>query len=94
MISSANLTSESGEGEAGEAAPHVQLELTQSAAKDLRAIGNKKHLGQLGRKLGDLRLTPLPQDARPIQGEDYRALGWNFYRVDVGEYRIVYDLNM
>ena len=71
----------------------IQLELTASAAKDLQAIGNKKHLGQLGRRIDALGQVPLPHDARPIEGQVYKNNGWNFYRVDVGEYRIVYDLN-
>lgn len=71
----------------------MPLELTASAAKDLRSIGNKKHLGQIARKLDALSVTPLPHDARPIEGQVYKDGGWNFYRVDVGEYRIVYDLD-
>ncbi len=71
----------------------IQLELTASAAKDLRTIGNKKHLGQIGRKIDALEQVPLPHDARPIEGQAYKSNGWNFYRMDVGEYRIIYDLD-
>lgn len=67
--------------------------MTRAAEKDLRDIGNRKHLGQIARKIGALSADPKPHDARPIQGEAYRANGWNFFRVDVGEYRIVYDLD-
>ena len=69
----------------------MQLEFTASAARDLRGIGDRKHQGQLARKLDSLLHTPLPHDARPILGEEYRANGWNFDRVDMGKYRIVYD---
>nr|WP_281416285.1 type II toxin-antitoxin system RelE/ParE family toxin [Deinococcus aestuarii] len=71
----------------------VRVELTRAAEKDLRDIGNRKHLGQIARQLDALSVNPRPQDARPIQGEAYRVNGWNFFRVDVGEYRIVYDLD-
>ena len=44
-------------------------------------------------KIDSLEENPLPHDAKPIRGEHFKANGWNFYHVDVGEYRIVYDLD-
>lgn len=41
----------------------------------------------------ELSTLPLPHDAQPIKGENFKRNGWNFYRVDAGEYRIVYDLD-
>lgn len=44
-------------------------------------------------KISALEADALPADARSIRGENFKQNGWNFYRVDVGEYRIVYDLD-
>ncbi|WP_180970030.1 type II toxin-antitoxin system RelE family toxin [Deinococcus planocerae] len=86
-------TSASERHEPAATARDIRVELTRAAEKDLRDIGNRKHLGQIARKLDALSVDPKPHDARPLQGEAYRANGWNFFRVDVGEYRIVYDLD-
>lgn len=73
--------------------PRVEVELLPAAVKDLRAIGKGKHLAQITAKIDSLEENPLPHDAKPLRGEHFKANGWNFYRVDVGEYRIVYDLD-
>ncbi len=73
--------------------PEVVVKLYPAAKKDLDKIGAGKHQTQVAAKIADLKQNPLPNDARPIKGEQFRQGGWNFYRVDAGEYRIVYDLN-
>lgn len=57
------------------------------------SIGRGKHQAQVVSKISALETDALPNDARPIRGENFKQNGWNFYRVDVGEYRIVYDLD-
>mgnify|MGYP001589674688 CR=1 FL=1 len=44
-----------------------------------------KHFDQVDRKIAALCETPFPQDSKRLKGMDW-------YRVDVGEYRIIYNL--
>lgn len=95
--SSQNLEAEQTDVEADERHPvevtRIEVEFLPAAAKDLKAIGKGKPLAQITAKLDELEKNPLPHDAKAIRGEHFKANGWNFYRVDVGEYRIVYDLD-
>lgn len=52
-----------------------------------------KHLRQVAARIDSLETDPLPADSKAIRGDAYRKAGWNLYRVDAGEYRIVYDLD-
>lgn len=73
--------------------PRVELSIDAAAEKDFDKIGAGKHQKQILAKIESLEQNPLPNDAKPIKGENFKANGWNFYRVDAGEYRIVYDLD-
>ena len=44
-----------------------------------------KQFEQVDRKITTLRETPFPQDAKRLKGMDW-------YRVDIGEYRIIYSV--
>jgi len=59
-----------------------QLNLSRSAAKSLRRL-HGKHARQLAQKLQALVADPRPNDSKKL-------VGWAYFRVDVGEYRIVY----
>lgn len=73
--------------------PRVEVVIDDAAEKDFDKIGRGKHQAQIQAKIDDLENNPLPQDARPIRGDRFKAKGWNFFRVDAGEYRIIYDLD-
>ena len=73
--------------------PTVEVLFDSAAEKDLDKIKDAKHLRQISEKLNSLELDPKPADAKKIQGSQYKKKGWNFHRVDSGEYRIVYDLD-
>ncbi|WP_293909819.1 type II toxin-antitoxin system RelE/ParE family toxin [Deinococcus sp.] len=89
----AGETSRPSEDSETELIPTVEIQFDSAAEKDLGKIGNAKHLRQISQKLDDLERDPKPADAKAIRGQHFRAKGWNFFRVDVGEYRIVYDLD-
>ncbi len=61
-----------------------RLELTRDALKFLDGLPPKQ-FKQVAVSMLDLLQNPEPHDARLLKGYSYR-------RVDVGEYRIVYDL--
>ena len=61
-----------------------RLELTRDVLKFLDGLPPKQ-FKQVAVSMLDLLRNPEPHDARPLKGYSYR-------RVDVGEYRIVYDL--
>ena len=71
----------------------VEVLFDPAAEKDFDKIGRGKHQAQVAQKLDELERNPKPADAKAIRGEHFKKWGWNFYRVDVGEYRIVYDLD-
>lgn len=71
----------------------VEVLFDPAAEKDFDKIGRGKHQAQVAQKLDELERNPKPADAKAIRGEHFKKRGWNFYRVDVGEYRIVYDLD-
>jgi mRNA interferase RelE/StbE len=60
------------------------LELTRDAQQLLDGLP-PKHFKQVTTSMLDLLRDPEPHDARPLKGYPDR-------RVDVGEYRIIYDL--
>ncbi|MGC9207894.1 type II toxin-antitoxin system RelE family toxin [Acidithiobacillus sp.] len=61
-----------------------RLELTRDALKFLDGLPPKQ-FKQVAASMLDLLRNPEPHDSRPLKGHSYR-------RVDIGEYRIVYDL--
>ncbi|MEY4746961.1 MAG: hypothetical protein RLZZ416_10 [Candidatus Parcubacteria bacterium] len=60
------------------------LHLDNRADKFAKKLPPKQE-GQIGRKLAELLTVPFPQDAKRVKGMDW-------YRVDIGEYRIVYNV--
>lgn len=63
-----------------------KINLTRKAEKFLRGLP-LKHAKQIGRKLMELRLNPMPNDASKLAGSD------DYLRTDIGEYRIIYDFD-
>lgn len=66
--------------------PEYTVSLTRAAVKEIARLPPKIR-GQIDRRLDELRTTPRPHDARRLVG---RGKG---YRLDVGEYRILYDVD-
>lgn len=63
----------------------MQIHLSKEAQKFLKQLTQKKHQLQLKYKIESLKLEPFPADSKALQG-DLKGR----YRVDVGEYRIIY----
>ncbi len=65
----------------------LKIDFSRQAQKFLQELqqGNPKHARQLAHKLQALRENPAPPDAASMKG---KAATW--WRVDAGEYRIVY----
>ena len=61
-----------------------RLDLTRDALKFLDGLPPKQ-FKQVAVSMLDLLRNPEPHDARPLKG-------YSYFRIDVGEYRIVYDL--
>jgi mRNA interferase RelE/StbE len=61
---------------------------SKQSAKFLRRLqkGQPKHAKQIATKVVELCSTPRPHDCAELRGYDY-------LRVDIGEYRIVYTFN-
>ena len=62
------------------------VKLTRAATKEVGSYDGKIRR-QIDGRLEELRVNPRPHDARPLRG---RVRG---YRIDVGEYRILYDVD-
>ena len=62
--------------------PTFSISLSKRSAKFLKTI-HPRHAKQLKIKLLGLKTVPFPQDTKKL-------VGYPFYRVDVGEFRIVY----
>ena len=60
----------------------LEIELSKQVKRFLRRIP-AKHAGQITRKAESLAVNPFPQDTKYLKGYAY-------YRVDSGEYRIIY----
>lgn len=61
------------------------LSLDRAARKEIDGLPDK-HFRQVISAIFDLLKEPLPADARPLKGVP-------FYRITVGEYRVIYDYN-
>lgn len=70
-----------------------KLEFSDCALTKLEALGQSdaKKLRQVFMKILSLRRNTLPQDAKKL--ENFRYKGLSGYRVDQGEYRIVYAID-
>lgn len=66
----------------------LQIQFSRSAYKFLTNMLQKKHLLQLKQKLEQLISEPYPADSKALKGSLKGK-----YRVDVGEYRIIYYIN-
>lgn len=64
----------------------LRLEVWPEAVKFLNSI-ERKHAGQIALKIFGLLQDPFPPDSKQIKGT--RS---TFYRADLGEYRIVYQV--
>ncbi|MDQ2695275.1 MAG: type II toxin-antitoxin system RelE/ParE family toxin [Pseudomonadota bacterium] len=62
----------------------LKLQLAKNCLKFLRTLNPKQHR-QVTQAVLELTQTPEPQDSAPLAGHPYR-------RVDVGEYRIIYQI--
>jgi mRNA interferase RelE/StbE len=60
----------------------LSLDITRDAHEFLAEL-QAKQFRQVGRKVLDLLINPTPPDASQLRGYDY-------HRVDIGEYRIIY----
>lgn len=60
------------------------LNITKDAMKFIEQLPSKQYR-QVASKVFDLLRNPFPQDTKQVKGS-------NYYRVDIGEYRIVYHL--
>lgn len=62
--------------------------LSKQSAKFLRRLqkGQPKHARQIAIKIVELSANPRPHDCIELKGYDY-------LRVDVGEYRVIYTFN-
>lgn len=70
-----------------------KLEFSEKTLLKLELLGQSdaKILRQVFMKILHLRKNPLPQDSKKLANFDYRGLSG--YRVDQGEYRIVYAID-
>lgn len=64
----------------------LSLDPTKDACRFWRSLDSKQYK-QIGHKILSLLEDPLPSDSEAIQGSDQ-----NFFRVDVGEFRIIYRI--
>mgnify|MGYP001577860146 CR=1 FL=1 len=63
----------------------LEINLDKRADKFTRKLPHKQE-GQIGRKLALLLAFPFPHDSKHLKGMDW-------YCVDVGEYRIIYNVH-
>ncbi|GFO57048.1 hypothetical protein GMSM_40550 [Geomonas sp. Red276] len=63
----------------------LRLELTRDAQKFLDRLPPKQ-FRQVVQKIFSLLQDPTPHDSKQLKG-------YQFLRVDIGEYRVVYDVN-
>jgi mRNA interferase RelE/StbE len=70
-----------------------KLEFSDVALSKLEALGQAdgKKLRQILLKALSLRRSPFPQDSKKLENFSYRGLSG--YRVDQGEYRIIYAVD-
>ena len=70
-----------------------RLEFSDSALSKLEILGQSdaKKLRQVFMKILSLRRNPAPQDSKKLENFKYQGLAG--YRVDQGEYRIIYAIS-
>ncbi len=62
----------------------LKVNLSRQTAKLLKKLSTK-HARQIATKITALRSNPYPHDSLKLKG-------YSFYRTDIGEYRIVYEV--
>ncbi len=62
----------------------LKVNLSRQSAKFIKKLSTK-HARQVAAKITELRSNPYPQDSIKLKG-------YSCYRTDIGEYRIVYQL--
>lgn len=69
-----------------------KLDFSDAALSRLESLGQSdaKKLRQIFMKILSLRRTPAPQDSKKLENFNYKGLSG--YRVDQGEYRIIYAI--
>jgi mRNA interferase RelE/StbE len=65
----------------------LEINLSKQASKFLQAT-DSKHAKQIARKLVELQQNPFPNDSKQL-----KATKDIYYRTDVGEYRIIYNIS-
>lgn len=65
----------------------LKISLSRSALKFLKQVPTK-HGRQIAMTLESLRESPFPQDSKKLKGVS------DYYRVDIGEYRVVYRVDL
>ena len=70
-----------------------KLDFSDAALSRLEALGktDAKKLRQILMKILALRREPFPQDSKKLENFNYQGLSG--YRVDQGEYRIIYAVD-
>jgi mRNA-degrading endonuclease RelE of RelBE toxin-antitoxin system len=70
-----------------------KLEFSDKALSRLEILGQSdaKKLRQVLMKILSLRRNPFPQDSKKLESFNYQGL--TGYRVDAGEYRIIYAVD-
>ncbi|MDQ8039590.1 MAG: type II toxin-antitoxin system RelE/ParE family toxin [Rickettsiella sp.] len=64
----------------------LRISLSRSALKFLEQL-SIKHGRQIAMTIESLRESPFPQDSKKLKGVS------DYYRVDIGEYRVVYRID-
>ena len=68
-------------------AENYRLQIKESAAKELEALGTKKDRERIVARINALATDPRPSGSEKLEGEENR------YRVRQGNYRIVYSID-
>ena len=70
-----------------------KIEFSENALSKLETLGQSdaKKLRQIFMKILSLRRSPFPQDSKKLENFNYQGLSG--YRVDQGEYRIIYAVD-
>jgi mRNA interferase RelE/StbE len=63
-----------------------EIFIEKKAEKDLRKLP-KNYKNKIIQKILELKYNPKPKEARKITSSD------NYYRIRVGDYRIIYEIN-
>lgn len=70
-----------------------KIDFSEKALSKLESLGrsNAKRLRQVFMKMLSLRRNPMPQDSKKLENFSYQGMAG--YRVDQGEFRIIYAVS-